>query len=101
MRGGDAPRAASRRGDRSERMGAGRNELSDGEVRNGMSRRGFLGKAAGAAAGVAALTGTGWTPAFALPAPGSTGSGGGPVSELPVPPAFPQNIPLSQQAYVN
>jgi len=68
-----------------------------------MSRRGFLGRAAGAAAGAAAVTGMGWTPAFALPAAGSLGStgSGGPVSNLPVPPAFPDDIPLAQQAYVN
>ncbi|MBM4477261.1 FAD-linked oxidase, partial [Rhodococcus hoagii] len=65
-----------------------------------MSRRGFLGRAAGVAAGAAALTGIGWTPAFALPPAGSLGSAGGPVSNLPVPPAFPQDIPLAQQGYV-
>lgn len=76
-------------------------ELTGSETRNGVSRRGFLGKAAAAAAGAAALTGMGWAPAFALPAPGSTGSGGGPVSNLPLPPDFPQDIPLAQQGYVN
>ncbi len=40
-------------------------------------------------------------PAFALPPAGSLGSAGGPVSNLPVPPAFPQDIPLAQQGYVN
>lgn len=84
-------------------MDAGENTLSTSEARNGMSRRGFLARAAGAAAGAAALTGMGWTPAFALPAAGSSGStgSGGPVSNLPVPPAFPEDIPLAQQGYVN
>ncbi|MDH6284350.1 FAD/FMN-containing dehydrogenase [Prescottella agglutinans] len=84
-------------------MDADENMLSTSEACNGMSRRGFLGRAAGAAAGAAALNGMGWTPAFALPAAGSSGStgSGGPVSNLPVPPAFPDDIPLAQQAYVN
>ncbi|NKV99866.1 FAD-binding protein, partial [Rhodococcus hoagii] len=47
------------------------------------------------------MTGIGWTPAFALPPAGSLGSAGGPVSNLPVPPAFPQDIPLAQRGYVN
>ncbi len=82
-------------------MEAGRSESVGSKPRNEVSRRGFLGRAAGVAAGAAALTGIGWTPAFALPPAGSLGSAGGPVSNLPVPPAFPQDIPLAQQGYVN
>ncbi|WP_305095105.1 cholesterol oxidase substrate-binding domain-containing protein [Prescottella sp. R16] len=52
---------------------------------------------AGAAAGAVALGG--WTPAVALPAPGSAGSSQ--ASTLPVPPAFPDDVPLVQQGYVN
>ncbi len=64
-------------------MEAGRSESVGSKPRNEVSRRGFLGRAAGVAAGAAALTGIGWTPAFALPPAGSLGSAGGPVSNLP------------------
>ncbi|CAM2991772.1 cholesterol oxidase substrate-binding domain-containing protein [Prescottella defluvii] len=57
---------------------------------NRLSRRGFL----AATAGAAALAATGWTPALALPA-------GDPRVTIALPPAFPQDIPLSQQGYVN
>lgn len=56
----------------------------------GLSRRGFL----AGIAGTAALTGLGWTPAFAAAA-------GSPQSTLPTPPNFPATTPLYQQAYAN
>jgi FAD/FMN-containing dehydrogenase len=56
----------------------------------GLSRRGFL----AGIAGTAALTGLGWTPAFAAAA-------GSPQSTLPTPPNFPAATPLYQQAYAN
>lgn len=58
--------------------------------RRGHTRRRFLG-AAGAAV---ALTATGWSPAFRVPA-------GAAAATLPVPPGFPAAIPLSQQAFQN
>lgn len=54
------------------------------------NRRTFLG-AAGAAV---ALTATGWTPAFSVPAASA-------ASTLATPPGFPASIPLSQQAFQN
>ena len=54
-----------------------------------LSRRGLLG-----AAGAAVLAGTGWTLAGAVPL-------GDPAATIPVPPAFPADIPLSQQQFVN
>ncbi|WP_137872237.1 cholesterol oxidase substrate-binding domain-containing protein [Rhodococcus sp. Q] len=56
-----------------------------------LSRRGFL---AAAAAGAAALTTLGWTPAHALPSSDARVT-------LPPLPAFPEGIPLSQQGYEN
>ncbi|MFC4603949.1 cholesterol oxidase substrate-binding domain-containing protein [Rhodococcus kronopolitis] len=56
----------------------------------GLSRRGFL----TAAAGATALTALAWTPARAL-------SSDDPESTLPVPQAFPDDIPLVQQGYEN
>ncbi|MFD1812659.1 cholesterol oxidase substrate-binding domain-containing protein [Rhodococcus gannanensis] len=55
-----------------------------------MSRRNFL----AAAAGAAALTTVGWTPAHAL-------SSDDPRVTLPTPPSFPDGIPLFQQGYEN
>lgn len=54
------------------------------------SRRGFLAVAAGAAA----LTAVGWTPAHAV-------SSDDPRATLPTPPDFPDGIPLFQQGYEN
>ncbi|MGZ4555435.1 MAG: cholesterol oxidase substrate-binding domain-containing protein [Mycobacteriaceae bacterium] len=67
-------------------------EIRDGVATSttGLSRRGFL----AGIAGTAALTGLGWTPAFAAAA-GST------QSTLPTPPNFPAATPLYQQAYTN
>lgn len=55
-----------------------------------LSRRGFL----GAAAGAAAIAGVGWTPAGAVPL-------GDPRATLSAPPEFPADIPLSQQRFEN
>ncbi|MFD4182438.1 cholesterol oxidase substrate-binding domain-containing protein [Rhodococcus sp. NPDC058514] len=66
-------------------MAAGRSDQH-----SGFSRRSFL----TAAAGAAALTGLGWTPAQAIPF-------GDARATLPAPPAFPDGIPLSQQGYEN
>jgi len=54
------------------------------------SRRKFIGAAAGAAAGTAAMSLTGWLPAFRVPAAGAA-----------TPPNFPSMISLYQQAYKN
>ncbi|MGW6374570.1 cholesterol oxidase substrate-binding domain-containing protein [Rhodococcus sp. NPDC055112] len=56
----------------------------------GFSRRSFL----AAAAGAAALTGLGWSPAQAIPF-------GDVRATLPAPPAFPEGIALVQQGYEN
>ncbi|NLU65264.1 FAD-binding protein [Rhodococcus sp. HNM0563] len=55
-----------------------------------LSRRGFL----GAAAGAAALAGLSWTPAGAIPL-------GDPSATIPAPPEFPADIPLAQQRFEN
>ena len=55
-----------------------------------LTRRGFLGGAAGA--GAAAVMG--WVPAFQVAA-------GAQASTLPTPPSFPAGIPLYQQAFEN
>lgn len=57
---------------------------------DGLTRRSFL----AAAAGATALTGLGWTSAYAI-------SSSDPRSTLPTPPAFPDGIPLAQQGYEN
>lgn len=54
-----------------------------------LSRRNFLGRAAGAAAGAAAVSMTGWTPIFRV-----TDAGAAPVN-------FPSGITIYQQAYKN
>ncbi len=56
------------------------------------TRRAFLGTAS--VLGAVALTGVGWSPANAVPA-------GSPAATLPVPPDFPADIPLAQQAFQN
>jgi FAD/FMN-containing dehydrogenase len=55
-----------------------------------LSRRKFIGTAAGAAAGAAAIGTTGWVPAFRVTAAGAA-----------APPNFPAGITLFQQAYKN
>ncbi len=55
-----------------------------------LSRRGFL----GAAAGAAAFAGLGWSPAGAIPL-------GDPSATIPAPPEFPADIPLAQQRFEN
>ncbi|MFC7446869.1 cholesterol oxidase substrate-binding domain-containing protein [Rhodococcus daqingensis] len=67
-------------------MAAGRTDQQTG----GVSRRGFL----AAAAGAAAVAGLGWTPAQAIPF-------GDARATLPAPPAFPDGIPLVQRGYEN
>ncbi len=64
-------------------------DTSAGDHRS-LTRRGFLGGAAGA--GAAAVMG--WVPAFQVAA-------GAQASTLPTPPSFPAGIPLYQQAFEN
>ncbi|WP_420749966.1 cholesterol oxidase substrate-binding domain-containing protein [Rhodococcus sp. O3] len=64
--------------------------MSDSAPAISLSRRGFL----GAAAGAAALTGLGWSPAGAVPL-------GDPRATIPAPPDFPADIPLAQQRFEN
>lgn len=64
--------------------------MSDHAPAGALSRRGFF----GAAASAAALAGLGWTPAGALPL-------GDPAATIPPPPDFPAGIPIAQQRFEN
>lgn len=64
--------------------------MSDHASTPALSRRGFL----GAAAGAAVLAGLSWKPVEALPL-------GDPRATIPAPPEFPADIPLAQQRFEN